>query len=487
MSDMEENFSHDMSWGGLISGQYGRALAVVSLAVWLHAGDSLIVATMLPSIVAEVGGEHMISWSFILYVLASVIAGATSALLTMSFGLRVPMFWAALLFGLGCLISALAMSMPVVLLGRLLQGAGGGVLVSLGFIAARVLFPSHLLPKVMAATSTLWGASAFLGPLLGGLFVEYASWRWGFAAFAIQAIALALFVRSQKIPADQMSETGETSEASETSGPLGAKRSVPWLGLAVLSLSVLCIAMASINVRPVQSSAFILAGLALAVLFLKVDARAGASRMLPARPFDLRTPVGAALLMLACFCSATVTNSVYGTLLLTRLHGVSALVAGYVLACAAFGWSITAFVVNSSAEEKDAKMIGIGMTAVATSLVAFSFLYPVGPVWILAMIAGLSGAGFGMSWTFILRRTTSLVEEAEIPRVTAAITTVQRVGYAFGAAYIGLVGNALGFEETAEPIALGELARSLFMACFPFVLLGLLATWQFVKPGHVSS
>ncbi|HAT85463.1 MAG TPA: MFS transporter, partial [Rhizobiales bacterium] len=212
MSDMEENFSHDMSWGGLISGQYGRALAVVSLAVWLHAGDSLIVATMLPSIVAEVGGEHMISWSFILYVLASVIAGATSALLTMSFGLRVPMFWAALLFGLGCLISALAMSMPVVLLGRLLQGAGGGVLVSLGFIAARVLFPSHLLPKVMAATSTLWGASAFLGPLLGGLFVEYASWRWGFAAFAIQAIALALFVRSQKIPADQMSETGETSE-----------------------------------------------------------------------------------------------------------------------------------------------------------------------------------------------------------------------------------------------------------------------------------
>ncbi|HAT84492.1 MAG TPA: hypothetical protein DCS30_00065, partial [Rhizobiales bacterium] len=76
---------------------------------------------------------------------------------------------------------------------------------------------------------------------------------------------------------------------------------------------------------------------------------------------------------------------------------------------------------------------------------------------------------------------------AEIPRVTAAITTVQRVGYAFGAAYIGLVGNALGFEETAEPIALGELARSLFMACFPFVLLGLLATWQFVKPGHVSS
>jgi MFS family permease len=383
------------------------------------------------------------------------------------------MFWAALLFGLGCLISALAINMPVVLMGRLLQGAGGGVLVSLGFIAARALFPSHLLPKVMAATSTLWGASAFLGPLLGGLFVEYASWRWGFAAFAIQAIALALFVRGQKIPSDKTTKTDE---------PTGTRRSVPWLGLAVLSLSVLCIAMASINVRPLQSSAFILAGLVLAVLFLKVDARAGASRMLPARPFDLRTPVGAALLMLACFCTATVTNSVYGTLLLTRLHGVSALVAGYVLACAAFGWSITAFVVNNSAEEKDAKMIGTGMTAVAVSLVAFSFVYPVGPVWSLAMIAGLSGAGFGMSWTFILRRTTSLVEEAEIPRVTAAITTVQRVGYAFGAAYIGLVGNALGFEETSDPITLGELARSLFMSCFPFILVGLVATWQFVKP-----
>ena len=89
------------------------ALSFVCLAVWLHAADALIVATMLPSIVATIGGAGLVSWSIALYEIASVVAGAVSALVTLRYGMRTPMFLAALAFGLGCFLSAAAPIMPV--------------------------------------------------------------------------------------------------------------------------------------------------------------------------------------------------------------------------------------------------------------------------------------------------------------------------------------------------------------------------------------
>ncbi|MEM9589776.1 MAG: MFS transporter [Pseudomonadota bacterium] len=433
--------------------------------MWLHAGDSLIVATMLPSIVAEVGGEELVAWTYLLYVLASVVAGSAAALMTMRFGLRAPMATTAIVFGIGCLVSALAANMPVILIGRLLQGIGGGVLVSLAFIATREIFPSHLFPKAIAAMSTLWGASAFLGPLLGGVFVELANWRWGFAAFAAQAGVLAMFVLLQK---DQMSPN--------PGDPLG----VPWKGLLILTLAVLSIGLAGVDVEPMKSSAFIAIGVLLFVAFLRLDARAGSLRMLPQAPFNLGTPTGAALLMVFGLSLATVTNTIYGTLLLSRIHGVSALGAGYVLACGSIGWSIAAFAFSNSREALDARLIVTGTSIITATLVGFALFFPSGPVWAIAALSLANGAGFGMCWGFVLRRATALAHPDEGQRVTGAITTVQRIGYAFGAAFIGIVGNALGFEATRDAGALGRLASLLFVASMPFATLALVAMTRFV-------
>lgn len=454
------------AWSELFSPRYGPVLALTSLAVWLHAGDSLIVATMLPSMVAEIGGETLVAWLFLLYVLASVVVGGASALLTMTFGLRLPMVVAALIFGLGCLVSAMAGNMPVVLLGRLLQGIGGGVLVSLALIAAREIFPPHLLPKALAAISTLWGSSALLGPLLGGIFVEVADWRWGFVAFAAQAFALAGFVALQK----------DHIAPQERDAP-----GVPWIGLALLSVAVLAVAYAGVNVSLGKSTLFLaLGGICLAV-FLRHDARAGDERMLPKRAFDLRTPTGAALVMVLCLCTATVTNSVFGTLLLTQIHGLSALAAGYVLASGALGWSSAAFVVSSARENTDPILIAIGTTIITGTLMGFALIYGSGPVWAIAALSFVGGWGFGMCWSFIVRRSTAMAERSEVQRVTAAITTVQRIGYALGAAYMGIVGNALGFETLKDPHDLGGVARWLFVSCLPFAGFGLFAMWQFVS------
>ena len=80
-----------------------------------------------------------------------------------------------------------------------------------------------------------------------------------------------------------------------------------------------------------------------------------------------------------------------------------------------------------------------------------------------------------MAWTFILRRTTALAEASEVQRISGAIPTVQRLGYALGAAYIGIVANASGFLTMETSTAAANVAHWIFIACLPFAALGLVA------------
>ncbi len=464
MTDQAE--SGTVAWGEILNVSYGPSLAVVCLGVWLHAADSLLVATMLPAIVAEVGGEAMVAWTIALYDIGSIVAGAASALLAMRYGLRLSMSASALVFSGGCVVSAIAQSMEVVLIGRLLQGLGGGGLMALSFVGVGQLFPRRLVARAMAAISTFWGVSAFLGPLIGGLFVEFGTWRGGFWFFAVQALALAVWVAFGP-------KLGGRPAPELTSARF------PFRRLFFLSAGVLLIAYGGLDVSPLGTSAFVLAGIACLLVFLRLDGRRGDQRLLPFGPFRLATPVGASLTLVLCFSMATIAITAYGPLLVTALHGTSALVAGYIVACSSIGWSVAAVLVSGAAERHDPKLIASGMIMVTASIIGFAYSVAAGPVWLIAVCAVAEGAGFGLAWTFILRRITGLAPVQERERVSGAIPTVQRLGYALGAAYIGIVANAAGFAD-AERGATSSVAIAVFLASLPFAALGLVATARFV-------
>ncbi|MFN3953337.1 MAG: MFS transporter [Pararhodobacter sp.] len=455
-----------VSWREFLGSSYTAALALVCLAVWLHAADSLIVATMLPSIVDEIGGAGLVGWSVSLYEIASVVAGAASALLTMRYGLRLPMSLAALVFGLGCLLSSFAPTMPVVLTGRVFQGLGGGGLVAMSFVAIGIIFPRRYAARAMATVSTFWGVSAFLGPLIGGFFVEYATWRWGFAFFALQAFGLSVWIAMRPDHAAPQKV---------------ASSKVPLKRLALLCLAVLMVSYGGVEIEMVQTTICIALGICCLAYFLWRDSRAGHDRLLPISPFDFRKPTGSALLMIFSLSMATIAVTAFGPLLVTAIHNASALTAGYIVACSSIGWTFAAVLVSGSPERLDRLMIALGMVLVAISISGFLYAVPNGPVWLIAVFAAMEGAGFGMAWTFILRRTTALAGPHEVQRISGAIPTVQRLGYALGAAYIGIVANILGFTamETAQEAA--DVARWIFLACMPFAVLGLLAMTTLVR------
>jgi MFS family permease len=464
----EESGESGAPWRDIVTRQYGPSLALVCLGVWLHAADGLLVATMMPAIIAEIGGVALIPWTVAVYEIGTIVVGAASGLVAIRHGIRRPMAVAACLFAAGCAMSALAPTMPILLAGRLLQGLGGGGLMALAFVAVGLHFPAHLMARVMGAISTLWAISAFMGPLVGGLFVELATWRMGFWCFAAQATLLAvwLFVR----PDDR---TPRPSELAAAAFPAGR--------LVWLCLGVVAIAYAGVEIGALRTPLLVLLGGLCLAMFLWLDGRSGTARLLPQRPLSFRRPLGGALTMILCLAAATVAIGIYVPLLITRLYGITALFAGFIIALESVAWGVVAALVSGRDEARDRRSIILGMALVTASIPAFAIAIPLGPLPLVAVAGILQGAGFGMAWTFILRRATGLARGAEKQLVAAALPTVQRLGYALGAAFIGIVANAAGIEAVDDAATLRFAATAIFLACLPLALVGLVAMRAFVR------
>ena len=202
----------------------------------------------------------------------------------------------------------------------------------------------------MAAVSTFWGVSAFIGPLIGSFFVEFATWRWGFSFFE-SAVVLSIWVvmRPDPLPA-------------QNSGQMR----LPWRRLALLCLAVLLVSYAGVRVAWVPTTLCLLGGIACLLLFLHADHKATESRLLPYRAFDVRQQSGAALLMILSLTMATIAITALGPLLVTTIHSASALSAGYIVACSSIGWTVMAVGVSGFPEKLDRLMIAVGIGVVLT-------------------------------------------------------------------------------------------------------------------------
>ena len=137
----------DGSWADVVGEGRLPRFILICLGVWLHAADSLVTATIMPSVGADLGGYAYFGWATAGYLLGSVIAGASSGLLALRFGLRRATAWSAVLYAVGCALSAAAPDMLTFLVGRMLQGIGGGWIAGFVSVAIGLMFADRLLPQ----------------------------------------------------------------------------------------------------------------------------------------------------------------------------------------------------------------------------------------------------------------------------------------------------------------------------------------------------
>lgn len=152
----------------------------IVLAVLVSSIDSTITNTTVPHIVKELGGFELYAWSFVAYMITSTVLTPIAGRLSDMFGRKTVFAIGMIVFLIGSLLCGSAQTMVQLVVFRAVQGIGAGIMNPFPAIIAGDLLTVERRGTVQALFSGMWGISAVIAPLLGALFVEYASWRWIF-------------------------------------------------------------------------------------------------------------------------------------------------------------------------------------------------------------------------------------------------------------------------------------------------------------------
>lgn len=164
----------------LSRGRMNVVFVTIMLGMLMAALDQTIVATALPTIVADLGGAGHMAWVVTAYLLAETIATAVVGRFGDLFGRKIVFQTAAIVFVAGSALAGLAQDMTFLIVARAVQGLGaGGLMVTAMALIADVI-PLRDRGRYQGAMGAVFGVTTVLGPTLGGLFTDHLSWRWCF-------------------------------------------------------------------------------------------------------------------------------------------------------------------------------------------------------------------------------------------------------------------------------------------------------------------
>src|SRR6266487_5245637 len=165
---------------GVWSANYRRLTLGLILITLGPAFETLAVATILPQIVADLGGLSFYGWSFSAYMLATLVGLILAGDEADQRGPAVPFMIGVVLFVLGLVLAGTAPSMIVFVLSRGVQGFGAGILVSVTYACVGQGYPEQLKPRMVAILASAWVVPGLIGPALAGIIAELFGWRWVF-------------------------------------------------------------------------------------------------------------------------------------------------------------------------------------------------------------------------------------------------------------------------------------------------------------------
>lgn len=179
----------------LLSPKYALTTCATFGLMLFVAFEAVAVATVMPTVARDLQGLHLFALAFAAPLASGVVGMVAAGMWSDRTGPTVPLLTALALFSLGLLVCGVAPSMEILLIGRVLQGLGGGALTVVLFIVVGLVYPPLLQPAIFASFAAAWVLPALFGPALAAFVTHQWSWRWVFlAVIALVILALALLI-----------------------------------------------------------------------------------------------------------------------------------------------------------------------------------------------------------------------------------------------------------------------------------------------------
>ncbi|MAF47559.1 MAG: MFS transporter [Rhodospirillales bacterium] len=434
--------SEATSWADLFRGGLARYTITLNLGVLLYGIDIYLIASIMPTVIADVGGMRFYTWTFIAFSVGSIIGTSSAEPIRRSLGRRNGLALAGLVFVIGIVGSAMSGSIITLVFWRLIQGLGGGSVVSQSYGMIGEVIPDHLRARALAFISLTWGVATIVGPTFGGVFAELGSWRGAFWAVAPVAVVFTGLVWLI-IPRAKIS---------------GAVHGIPVWRLTLIAAAILCLSLTSQMDTMTMRLALVGLSLAMTVVFFLRDDGAE-NKMLPSKAMSVFTVLGSAYWIILITSAVHTVIGAFGTLFLQVLHAQSPLIAAWIFALTSFFWSVGAVLVGGLRGRAVAVSIGGGLVLMLIGTIGVALFVISGPVWVIAVSFILIGIGTGMSYNHLIAWSIAAAPPDEQPVAASSAATMRALGIAYGAAIAGLLGSAAGLADEA-PRAVIEAAMT---------------------------
>jgi EmrB/QacA subfamily drug resistance transporter len=419
------------------------AFATIGLGMLLAALDGTIVSTALPTIVGDLGGGNHVSWVVTSYLLAQTAVTVVVGKLGDQFGRKLVFQLSVTIFIIGSALCGLSESMAWLIGSRALQGIGAGGLTVTATALIADIIPLRDRGKFQGALGAVFGVATVIGPLLGGLLTDNASWRWCF--YVNVPLALIVIVAARfTIP----------------KVPGGAKPRIDYAGMAAVALGASMLVLAASfggTTYPWgswQVIGLLVGGVAVLGVFVLIESRA-AEPILPLRLF--RSKVFSDCCALAFVVGFTMLGAM--TFLPTffqYVEGVTATQSGFRMLPLVLGLLVTAItsgnIVSKTGRYKIFPVVG-GLV-MALGLFLLSTMDPSTSVGLSSLYLFVLGMGIGLSMQVLTIIVQASVPYTDLGVATSGVTFFRTMGSAFGAAIFGTL--YANFLSDRLPAAIAE-------------------------------
>ena len=399
------------------------------LGITLFAFENLAIITVAPDIAEALNGITLYGWIFTGFLLASLFSTVLGGEWADKYGASRPLLVGLILFGIGLLLSGFAPTMFLLILGRVVQGLGGGAIITALYAALNLAYSDALRPRMIALMSSAWVVPALLGPALAGFIAEVSSWRilfWG-------TVPLLVVVAVLTLPAFRsLEKKNSRPQQSRLPAALGL---VVGTGLLLLGFTLSSVVLVAVMVG---GGAFI--------------GFSSLRHLIPSGTFTLASGLPALIATRGLSFAAFVGIEVFLALMLSEIHGFSSALTGAVIAVGTISWTLGTWLQDRLEKQGGSGRPGRIVWGTVILLVGLGFqiivlLTPYLPLPLTITGWLIAGVGIGLAHSTIAVLAFSLAPQGEEGNVSASLQLADQFTSAL---CTGLGGALLAFAVSAN-------------------------------------